>query len=295
VTLTPVEPHQGMWLKREDAHRLPCGVNGSKLRACQFLIRDAYSRGYRAVVSAASVLSPQNAMATVVAQDLGMAAEVIVGGTRPDTAIKHKAVRIAADHGATLHYIPVGYNPALQRAARLYAATHPGVYHLQYGITCPPKATRAEVRAFHAVGANQVTNLPPAVETLVVPFGSGNTAAGVLYGLSASPPPALRRVVLVGIGPDRQQWLTDRLQLLGVKVPVPVEHVPLYPGFAKYGDQMPGELDGVPMHPTYEGKIIRWAAQHHPDWWLARDYTTCLWVVGGPLAPGKLGTHRTAT
>ena len=282
--LTPVENRNGLWMKREDLHRLPNGVNGSKLRACQHLIATAHVRGYRRVISASSVLSPQSAMAATVAKSLNMPCDVILGGTRPDTAIRHPAVKIAAAAGATFKYIPVGYNPALQSAARRMNEHYPEAYHLQYGITVPPDATTEDIRAFYGVGAEQVQNIPTTVRTLVIPFGSGNTAAGVLYGLETYYTP-VEEVILMGIGPDRQDWLHDRMTTLcgGFGGAFKVTHIPLHPHFATYGDTMRETLDGVVMHPTYEGKIVRWANQHQPEWWTRRDSTVCLWIVGGPL------------
>jgi hypothetical protein len=282
MSLTPVERHDGLWLKLEERHRLPSGVNGSKLRACQYLIGAAKAAGKTRVISAASVLSPQNAMAANVAADLGMECTVILGGTKPSTAGRHRAVQIASDYGADFRYIPVGYNPALQRAARA-EATDPAAYHLQYGITTPPDASAVELRAFHNVGADQVANLPAEVKTLVIPFGSGNTAAGVLLGLSQQPPEALERVILMGIGPDRQEWLWSRLAVLDAKVPVPVTHIALHPDFATYGDKMKASIGPITMHPTYEGKIVRWADENRPPWWTRRDGSTAMWIVGGPI------------
>lgn len=283
--LTSVELREGLWLKREDQHAMPAGVNGAKLRACQFLIGRGKAVGARHVISAASVLSPQNAMAAVVARELGMACTVIVGGSKPATALRHPALRIAAEHGATIEHVRVGYNPYLQRAAAIRAADLPAAFWLRYGITPAPEATPADLAAFHAVGANQVTNLPDEVETLVVPFGSGNTAAGVLYGLATHRrPAALRRVVLMGIGPDRRSWLAARLAALGVQAPVPLEHIDLHgSGYARYGDKMPHTLSGIVLHPTYEGKVARYLDVHQPPFWTRRDATTCLWIVGGPL------------
>jgi len=280
--LTPVELHSGILLKREDLFRLPQGVNGSKLRACSYLL-GRYRGSCSRVVSAASVLSPQNAMTAILAQRMGLSCTVILGGTKPETAIRHRAVALAAAAGAEFRYIPVGYNPALQRAATDEAAADPAAFLMPYGISVPPGASAQELRDFHSVGADQVTNLPADVRTLVIPFGSGNTAAGVLYGLSRQAPRALERIILMGIGPDRQQWLRERLHQLDAAVPVPVEHIALHPDYATYGDKMKASIDGIIMHPTYEGKVVRWADEHQPGWWCKRDGTTCLWVVGGPL------------
>jgi len=285
MDLTPVQSLNGMWYKREDLYRGAYGVNGAKYRACQHLIGRAAKAGYACVVSAASVLSPQSAMAAVVSDEYGLMCHVIVGGTTPEKAVKHKSIQIARDAGALISSIPVGYNPALQSAAKK-SAEQPGSWRLPYGITTPPDASPEEVEGFLQVGAAQTMNLPDGVKTLVLPFGSGNTAAGVLYGLHDFAPEQLERVILVGIGPDRQAWLRARLALVGrelVPAGVQLQHIPLHPGFATYGDRMPETLDGLALHPTYEGKVARYLNLVSPSWWTARDDTTLLWIVGGPL------------
>lgn len=282
--LSPVEDRNGRLYKREDLAALPVGVNGSKLRACEHLIGRAARAGAKRVISAASVLSPQSAMAAVLARRYGLGCTVVVGGTKPATAIRHPSVRMAVDHGASLEFAAVGYNPALQSYARKLAALDPDAYWLQYGITTPPAATPEELRAFHAVTARQVENLPP-VETLVVPFGSGNTAAGVLMGIAQRrPADRPRRVVLVGIGPDRRTWLAERFAVMGLRLPS-YEHLDLHgTGYAAYGDKMPGTADGIRLHPTYEGKVVRYLNEKRPEWWARRDGSTCLWIVGGPIS-----------
>jgi len=284
--LTPVELRQGIWFKREDLYRnLVYGVNGAKYRACQHLISRAEAAGAHTVVSAASVLSPQSAMAAVVAQELAMECLVIVGGTVPEKAIRHRSIALAATAGARLESIAVGYNPALQAAA-LRAAERPGVWRLPYGITTPPDATLRDVEAFVRVGAPQTANLPDEVEWLVLPLGSGNTACGVLYGLHDARPARLREVITLGIGPDRLPWVEARLNVLGRSLVPPgvvLNHIPLHPMWATYGDRMPETWDGIVLHPTYEGKIIRFIkANPSLRWWQA-DGTTAFWIVGGPI------------
>ena len=282
---TPMELRDGLWYKREDLFRGDYGVNGAKYRACRHLVSRAAEAGATRVISAASVLSPQSAMGSVVAREFGLACTVIVGGTTPEKAVRHQSIAIAADAGADITAIPVGYNPALQKAA-LEAAQEPGAWRLPYGITTPPEAPLEDVEAFLRVGAAQTMNLPEGIETLVLPFGSGNTAAAVLYGLHDFAPDSLREVVLMGIGPDRQQWLSDRLGAFGRGLAVPgirVTHTSLHPSFATYGDRMPETLDGIVLHPTYEGKVARYLNLISPEFWERRDGTTCFWIVGGPL------------
>jgi hypothetical protein len=282
MDLTPVEEHESLLLKREDLFVLG-RCNGSKLRACQYLIARAQASGKTRVISAASVLSPQSAMAATVARKFGMHCTV-VACSKPSTAMTHPSLRIAAEAGARLEFVGVGYNPFLQRCARDMTAKDHDAWQLPYGIAMPAGSTREAIREFHSLVAGQTANIPDTVRTVVIPFGSGQTAAGVIMGLAEKPPAALERIILPDIGPDRQQWLLERLSVLDVKPPVPVEHVALHPSFCTYGDRMPETVDGVIMHATYEGKIIRWAKQYQPDWWTQRDGGTLLWVVGGPLA-----------
>ena len=125
-------------------------------------------------------------------------------------------------------------------------------------------------------GARQVENLPDEIRTLVIPFGSGNTAVGVLRGLLEYNAPALlERVVLVGIGPDRVQFLANRLHRMGLSAEdLPLEHIPLHPWFAEYSDRMPGQLEGIQLHPNYEGKVVRYLDAAEPEWWTRRDGST---------------------
>lgn len=285
--LTPVEQRSGIWYKREDLYRIePYGVNGSKLRACQHLIGGAAARGdVMTVVSAQSVLSPQAAMAGVVSEQFGLECRIIVGATTPEKAVKHKSVQIAVDAGATVEGVPVAYNTYLQKQAT-DAALQPGVWRLPYGITTPADASLADVEAFLQVGGAQAANLPDEIETLVLPFGSANTACGVLYGLHDHRPAALQKIVLMEIGPSRRDWARTRLQSVGRLLNPPgveIEFVTLHEVWASYGDKMPETLDDIVFHPTYEGKMIRWLNMVQPDWWTRRDGTTGFWIVGGPI------------
>lgn len=122
AALTPVELRAGRWYKREDAHSLPCGVNGAKLRACQYLIGRGREAGATVVVSAASILSPQNAMAAAVAAQYGMQAHIIVGGTRPETAFRQPSMQIAAELGGDFRVHPGGVQPVLTEGRRTAGA-----------------------------------------------------------------------------------------------------------------------------------------------------------------------------
>lgn len=286
--LTPFELRGGIWYKREDYHRNSYGVNGAKYRACRWMMTQAILEGYDHVVSAQATASPQSCIAATLAEELGIDCTIVVGASKPHTAIKHRNIAIAMEAGAELDTgCRVAYNNTLQPyGAEL--AEKLGAWQLPYAISMPDDAEREDLEAFSDVGGQQVLNLPHEVETLVIPFGSGNSAAGVLYGIASHlhPDSRLRRVVLVGVGPDRSDWLQQRLEAVGAHTvydDLEIDVLPLHPWFAVYSDRMPETIDGIVMHPTYEGKIVRFLGTVYPDWWAARDGTTGFWIVGGPI------------
>lgn len=286
---TPWHNRNGMWYKREDLHRHRNGVNGAKYRACRQLISSAVvDLGVDTIVTAQSVRSPQAAISATLAEEMGLDCVVVVGASKPETAIKHRSIEIAIEAGAMLDTSrKVAYNGVIQPYAASLSESL-GAYQVPYAISPPADASDEAVEAFLRPGALQVANTPDEVETIVIAFGSGNTTAGVLYGVSRFLPPAssLKRVVLVGVGPDRTEYLERRVEQAGASEvfnEVEIVHMPLHGWFSDYADLMPETLDDIVMHPTYEGKVVRFLNGAEPDWWTSRDGTCGFWIVGGPM------------
>lgn len=282
--LTPVELRDGRWWKRDDLLRYSNGVNG-KTRTSLHLARRAAERGCTGLVYGGAVKAPALGRVASAAAYTGLDC-FIVTGTTPERANRHPAVQVAVEAGAQLIHSKVAYNPVLQKRCREIESDSGGsVAHVAYGVSTHPHAPREEVEAFLDVDSAQVANVVnTGARTLVMALGSGNAAAGVLYGLWKWTQGDLERVVLVGVGPDRRQWLCDRLAYVGVDLEdLPrLEYLNTYPDFARYNDLMPETEDGIDLHPTYEGKVIRYLNQVRPPWWTARDGSTCFWIVGGP-------------
>lgn len=285
--LTPWQLREGMWYKREDLHRNAYGVNGAKYRACRHLIsRAVVVHGVDTIVTAQSVRSPQAAITATICEEMDLDCYVVVGASKPETAVKHVSVRIAVEAGAQLDTsMRVAYNGVIQPyGAKL--AQELGGWQVPYAISPPANASEGELQGFLGVGGGQTVNIPAELTTLVIPFGSGNSTAGVLYGLANFARHNLERIVLVGVGPDRTEWLWSQLEKAGVTpndVPL-IDHQPLHGWFAEYADLMPETIDGIVMHPTYEGKVVRYLNTAQPTWWTRRDETTGFWIVGGPIA-----------
>lgn len=302
--LTPVELREGRYYKREDLFA-PLGegsINGSKLRQLIWLIHRANPRG---IVTGASVLSPQVSMTALVSKHYGLPCVVVLGGTRPETAIRHTNVRIASQAGAQFIFTPVGYNPALQKAVKEAEAEMPGYYRVCYGITTPQDSSDEAVEAFHAVGAHQVKNVPDTVKTMVIAAGSCNSVVSVLYGLAKTPPKSLERIVLVGIGPTRLDFIDDRLAAIervtgfpltryyrrkyhhhpspGGTGRVTLEHYDLHATkWTTYQQRRPWSQDGITFHPTYEGKMMAYMSERARRfrWLHDADEDALVWIVG---------------
>lgn len=303
----------GRWYKREDwfAPLGYGGINGSKLRQLLLLLEGQRPAG---ILTGASVLSPQVSMAALVAAHCRLPCTVVLGGTAPGTAMAHENVLIAAAAGAQFLFADVGYNPSLQANVAALAASpdFAGYFRLHYGITTAEDADPAAVEAFHSPGANQVANLDPAVRTLAMTFGSGNSCTSVVYGIARHRPP-LERLVLFGVGPTRIGWLNRRLAALETATGSPIgslfrrryhehpdleerdnaavpadapyllEHWDLHStGFASYGDRKPFQLDGIDFHPTYEGKALAFMVHRPRDfaWWWLPQGDSAFWIVG---------------
>ena len=281
-TLTPWENRAGVWFKRED-YFAPLGYggpNGSKMRQLIWYI-NRYREGKSHIVTGASVQSPQLSMSAIVGAHYGLRSRQVVY-SKPSTVLTHENPRIAAGFGAVFEYASGPYNPILQR--RVADLTQPKSLVVEYGITVPHERYPADdVRKFHEVGANQVRNLPPEVQRLIVPAGSCNSLTSVLLGLSRDSG-NVRELFTLGIGPSKQDWMRARLKIMGVdpdRLPFRWRHHSLHDsGFSSYSDKFKGEnWHGIEFHPTYEGKMVRWL-KANDMLFECPDDRTGFWIVG---------------
>lgn len=318
VTLTPAERRGKRYYKREDffAPLGYGGINGAKLRQCIWLTQTAVEAGATAMFTGASVKSPQLSMGTAVARHFGIPSTLVIGSPSMATAIGHPNVFIASLLGAEFRHADVAYNPALQKMTRELAAQAPHPFILEYGISIDKP--EVSVEAFHRLGAEQVRNFPSDVEELVLPAGSCNTCVSVLYGLAIFMPKALKRVTLFGIGPTKLDWIDKRLQIIervsgnqirklffrefhhhaelaadqndmtGIQHACwRLEHYDLHATrFATYQDERPYTLDGIELHPTYEGKVATYLNADRTRFeWFWKGGKSMFWIVGSRPDP----------
>ena len=277
---TPWENHSGIWFKRED-YFAPLGYggpNGSKMRQLIWYINH-YHKDKTHILTGASIQSPQLSMSAIVGKHYGLPSREVVY-SKPSTVLKHVNPKIAAGFGAKFDYASGPYNPIIQR--RVADLTLPGSLVVEYGITVPHDRYDVDtVRKFHEVGAHQIANTPAEVTNLIVPAGSCNSLCSVLLGLSRNPH-NISHLFTIGIGPNKADWLEERLKLMGVdtsKLPFEWKHHSLHDtGYSKYSDNFNGEsFDGINFHPTYEAKMWRWLRENSP---IVPNDQTGFWIVG---------------
>lgn len=278
--LTPWENRKGLWFKRED-YFAPFGYggpNGSKMRQLIWYI-NRFRAGKTHILTGASIQSPQLSMSAIVGAHYGFRTRQVVY-SKEHTVLKHENPRIAYGFGAEFEYASGPYNPIIQR--RVKDLTQDTSLVVEYGITVPhDRYATDDVRKFHEVGANQVSNLPNEVETLIMPAGSCNSLTSVLLGLTRDPK-NLDTLFTLGIGPYKLDWVRERLKKMGVdaeRLPFNWQHYSLHDTkYSKYSDHFKGEeFDGIKFHPTYEAKMWRWLRENNR---LDMDDKTGFWIVG---------------
>lgn len=223
-TLTPVheitdEKLGTMQFKREDWFA-PLGygcLNGTKGRAGLFIAYEHFKKHGRVdIVHGTSVHSPQNFFYPALAKHFGGECITVLGATKPTTCLNHPMVEAAALLDSKFSFTKMGYNSSLQGRCKALLEERPEWLYGEYGITLDHNTHDInKVAEFAALGGYQVKNIPDNVKRLIIPFGSANSAVGILTGLALHGHKNIEKVVLVGIGPNRLKWLEERLNLIG--------------------------------------------------------------------------------
>jgi hypothetical protein len=314
--LTPIDTAGTLRVKREDCFA-PLGyggVNGGKVRQLLWVLTRYMQTAVtpKGILMAGSVKSPLLARVPVVARHLGLPCHLVIGADPVKSAMKNESVKIATRMGATFSQSKVAYNPALQRMVRQLHEQEMfrNYYLMEYGLSIG--GTSERIHDFYKFGAEQVRNIPDDIETLLLPAGSCNTLISVLYGLALYQPARVREIVLFGIGPNRIAWYEERLKIIESVSGIPLSdlfardymhnrelqeqfgngtsgkyklrHYDLHTTkFAGWGNEMPANLNGLELHPLYEGKIWNYMQRNRAEFSnILESGHALLWMVGGP-------------
>lgn len=168
MTLTPVDDFGGWWAKREDAagYTTPDAPSGAKVRQYLKMIESAPPEAVLVVGCAAD--SAMQLYVAHAAKVTGRQGYVVVPSRKETSA----ATQWALDNGAIVSEVTPGYPSVYRARARQL--------HKQLGV--PVVRWDLEVAAWDT--AREVWNIPADARSVVVPTGSGLTAAAVLGGLA---------------------------------------------------------------------------------------------------------------
>jgi len=270
--LTPVEVHNGMLLKRDDLYDPfgDFGITGGKVRQCLFLVEsnlDSIMADHGATIAtAASVHSPQACIVARVAKEFGL--KCIIGHGAKDP-LKHPAMRMCADLGAELVCLTEhnAYNNVLYaRLADLNKNRRFFTINFGYQAATNPDAILE-------MNANQVRNIPPILDALVINVGSGVSAAGILAGVARYNPYLLitGRVHLIQpFGYDRRDVASQALDFGKANF---IYHKGNYP----YHKPLQIAVDGVRLDDIYEAKAFDFMMKVIKPVELGK---VCYWIIG---------------
>lgn len=241
-----MQAHGGVLVKRDDLYDVG-GSRGGKVRTCMALALAAQAEGREGLVTAGSRHSPQVNIVATVARHLGLACRVHV----PSGALTAE-LQAAQDAGATLVQHRPGYNTVIVARARTDAQER-GWAEVPFGME-HPEAVEQTASAVASLHGHTFTRL-------VVPVGSGMSAAGILAGLQREG----IDVPVLGV-----QVGADPAQRLDTYAPGWQQRMTLVVSELKYEQHAPTTtLGDVQLDPVYEAKCLPYLADGD-----------LLWVVG---------------
>jgi hypothetical protein len=306
-----------MYYKRDDKFA-PLGyggINGSKLRQCIWLVNEAKTNNpeINFLLSGSSVKSPQLPMGSAVAKHFGMESAHVIGATNPISSIKLNMVEMASWFGAGFDITKIAYNAMLQKRVKALLETpvpytsnklKDKTFYLEYGITLDHKNNLPQkIHDFHYLGANQVRNIPKNVDTVIIPFGSANSATSVLFGLFRFNKFHIKNVYIIGIGPSKIKFLEERLKIISIysgidctnflkhfeyegfrgytenKLGFNLFYDDLHGGgYVDYQDEIKFSVGNIELHPTYEAKVMKYITEKYGDSLI--NEKSLFWIVG---------------
>ncbi|MHB6907103.1 pyridoxal-phosphate dependent enzyme [Streptomyces sp. DB-54] len=227
--VTPVERHDGVFVKREDAWSRG-GASGAKARALF-----AVAEGTAGIVSAGARISPQLERAALVAHALGIPARLHTGWGA-DTA---ETALAAAAEAEVLRHRP-GRLSVIRARYRMDADHLSG-----RGWACVPYGMEHPVYLEQV--ADQAAQLPSHIRRIVVPVGSGITLAAILRGLAR----ASHRTPVLGVRVGG-----DPTPALNRYAPGWYSRANLVTSPTAYENSVPNHLGALALDPHYEAKTL---------------------------------------
>ena len=256
-----------LWVKHDDENML--GYGGNKVRKLELLLGEALAQGARRVLTVGGLGSNHVVATAFYARMVGLGCDALL---TPQAASSNTStnMRAAAALGANL--IPLASWTELPRALmKLTRRLGSDVYIIGPGGSSP-RGTIGYLVAALELAAQVAAGDCPEPGTIVVPLGSGGTAAGLLAGLAQTP---LQSRILAVRTVNRlfaNHYQTARLanQTLKLLQKLGAQPRPLDPARLEVDDGFFGDGYGVPT-PESEKSVI--LAEKLEGWELETTYT----------------------
>jgi 1-aminocyclopropane-1-carboxylate deaminase/D-cysteine desulfhydrase-like pyridoxal-dependent ACC family enzyme len=271
--MTPVELHDGCFLKRDDLYQpfSDFGISGGKVRQCLYLVQSNIETIVNdcagTIATAASVYSPQATIVARIAREFGLRCIIGVGTDKP---LKHKAMQMCADMGAEMVTLVRhnAYNSVLYgKLAELNKTRKFFTINFGYQALTNPEA-------IIEMNANQVKNLPQRLDFLVINVGSGVSASGILQGLARYRPDIAQHQIhlIQPFGYDRRKVISAGLHFENALYHY---HQGNYP----YHKALNVDVGSVHLDEVYEAKAFEFMTKHIIDP-KKHNRRVCYWLVG---------------
>jgi D-cysteine desulfhydrase len=248
---TPVEQVGRLWVKRDDRNAEVCG--GNKVRALEFLL-GAVTPG-DVVVTLGARGSTHVLATTVHAARLGA---TTIAYTWPQV-MNPTAITVAGRiRTSGAHVVESSHAlAALARYTLRRMGASAGAHFIPVGGTSP-LGMRGHIEAGLELAAQIREGLLPCPETVVVPLGSGGTAAGIAMGLGVAGTPttvtAVRVVPWIAAPPWRIPRLIRAMRLPAVPVRVDASAYGGAYGRPLAAGRAATAATGLPLDDTYGAK-----------------------------------------
>jgi len=172
-----------LWLKRDECSGVALG--GNKTRKLEFVLADARRRGFATVVTTGPLTSNHTMMTAAAARRTGFAVHCTVGGDRPGRPSGN--LLLLEYFGATLHFSPMDTADPAPDEERALRELSGRVTRETGGYWIPPGGTMPEAEPGYMNAVLEIAAQrggPFDFDHVVLAYGTGSTATGVLLGIA---------------------------------------------------------------------------------------------------------------
>jgi len=292
-------------VKRDDCTGLAFG--GNKARQLEYYFGEAIELGADTVMITGAIQSNYARTTAAAACKLGLKCHIQLEERVPNTTELYKTsgnVLLDRLMGAELHFFPEGENEEgadleLERIAENLRKKGAKPYVIHLGLGHPPLGALGYIDAAKEI-STQIQEKGLKVDEIVIPSGSGQTHAGLLFGLRTLGNPArvignchrrdsaLQKNRIAGV-------LNDIAKLLKVPNPTTEKDIVLYdgvmaPGYGQINDatreaiQLAAQNEALFCDPVYSGKALAGMIALIRENYIDRDACILFWHTGGQPA-----------